>query len=397
MKNSVIFVANGFSRDNVRLQPWRYIYELAKHQSHNNQVIVITEGENQSTEEIWEEGFTVVQTNLLSIKKQKSLLRFLNSFNPDHIWWSTTTRSIAFFPLLKKLRCRKTAFITSPLYKWNELIRASLYGVPYEQSKALWSQRFIPRFLFRLFLNANIFQSVTVQSKNNKKILEANGVKKHKVHYLPVGIDEEDVKPVDVNVLKEVQDKLSIKTDEIIFLYLGALRPIRGFDALIKAFPEVIRKNANARLVVLARGASEEKCDSLKSQLNEIGIANNVSIEGGWLTREQVWSYIELSNIVVLPFVLVPSDIPIAVLEALARGKPVVVSEVDGLPELARDRGVITDPLNTNKFSEDLSSLANDKAIIEKYTESAESFIKTYPRWSDVGLLMDKIDCDTDK
>ena len=84
-----------------------------------------------------------------------------------------------------------------------------------------------------------------------------------------------------------------------------------------------------------------------------------------------------------------PSDIPIAVLEALARGKPVVVSPVDGLPELAIDRGVIVDPLNTQKFSEELSSLSNDAERIEKYRNEAKKFIDEYPRWNDIGILMD--------
>lgn len=391
MTDTVVVVANGFTRDNVRLQPWRYIFELAKHKSKSNKVFVLTEGGTDAAIDLWEEGFTVVETRLLSVKKQPKLAEYIASLKPTELWWSTTPRSIAFYFVLSKINCKKIAFITCPLYRWMELIRASLLGVPYVQTKALWNQRFIPRFLFTFFLNSKIFDSITVQSKNNLNILAKAGIKKRKLHFLPVGIDEEDVLPVDEKIHLQVSDKINKKIEDIVFLYLGALRPIRGFDSLIKAFPDVAIKNKNARLVVLARGASDKKCHAVLNELKQHNIDGRIEIIGGWLTRSEVWSYIELSDIVVLPFVLVPSDIPIAVLESLARGKPVIVSPVDGLPELAEGRGIIVDPLNTSVFADELYKLSKDKNRLEEYTQAAKIYMHSYPRWNDVGKLMDKI------
>ena len=391
MTDTVVLVANGFTRDNVRLQPWRYVFELAKHKSKSNKVFVLTEGGTDAAIDLWEEGFSVVESCLLSIKKQSKLAEYISSLNPTELWWSTTPRSIAFYSVLSKINCKKIAFITCPLYRWMELIRASFLGVPYVQTKALWSQRFIPRFLFTFFLNSKIFDSITVQSKNNLNILAKGGIKKIKLHFLPVGIDEEDVLPVDEKIHQQVSNKINKKTEDIVFLYLGALRPIRGFDSLIKAFPDVAIKNKNARLVVLARGASDEKCHAVLNELKQHNIDGRIEIIGGWLTRSEVWSYIELSDIVVLPFVLVPSDIPIAVLESLARGKPVIVSPVDGLPELAQGRGIIVDPLNTIVFSDELYQLSKDKNRLKEYTQAAKKYMHSYPRWNDVGKLMDEI------
>lgn len=391
MKGTIIFVANGFTKENIRLQPWRYVYELAKHKSSSNNVVVITEGNREALSSIWDEGFTVVETNLLGIRKQNALSLYISSLKPDELWWSSTPRTVAYYPVLSNINCHKVAFITCPLYRWMELIRASLSGVPYEQTKALWSQRLIPRFLMRWLFNSRLFDHIVVQSKNNMNILEGNGVCKEKISLLPVGIDEEDAGPINENVLMTVSQTLKNNNNEVTFLYLGALRPIRGFDSLVKAFPSVVKKNPNVRLVVLARGASEEKCQQLLSDLKSKGLESNVSVFGGWLGRDELRSYIELSDIVVLPFVLVPSDIPIAALEALARGKPVVVSPVDGLPELVTGRGVVVDPLKTLKFSDALYSLSEDSIRIEQYKKAAKTFIDRYPRWKDVGSLMEGI------
>lgn len=391
MKSTVVFVANGFTRDNLRLQPWRYVYELARHKCKNSNVIVITEGDSDQKEVLLNDGLKIIETHFLSIKKQPSLVKLIKYLKPDELWWSTTQRSIAFYPVLSQIDCKKIAFITCPIYKWIELIRATFSGVPYVQTKALWSQRLIPRVFFRWLLNSKIFSHVIVQSINNYSILSQVGVFESKLHILPVGIDVEDVSPVSQEVLAKISNNINKKENEVVFLYLGALRPIRGFNSLIKAFPFVVSKKSSARLVVLARGATDEQCRKIEQDLKAREISDNVQLVPGWLSREEVWSYIELSSVVVLPFVLVPSDIPIAALEALARGKPIVVSTVDGLPELAIDRGVAIDPLDTMAFADKLIQLAVNKSLIDQYAQAASEYIETYPRWSDVGRLMDEI------
>lgn len=391
MQGLFVFVANGFNKENCRLQPWRYVYELAKHQSANNRVIVVTEATGEAARTTWSNNFDVLETKLLGIKQQSKLYELIESLEPDEIWWSSTPRSIAYYPLLRRLTCRKVAFITCPLYRWGELMRASMAGVPYFQSKALWSQRLVPRFMLRIMLNSPIFDHVVVQSRNNYSILENHGVNTAKLSILPVGIDEEDAKPVNDDVLNRVRHTVTCSEKKMLFLYLGALRPIRGFDALLKAFPSVVKKNPQAKLLVLARGADDKKCADYSQQFKSQGIADNVTIIGGWLEKDEVRAYIELSDIVVLPFVLVPSDIPIAALEALARSKPVIVSNVDGLPELAQGRGLVVDPLNIDKFASHMADIANDETQLSKYQQAANDFMTSYPRWAGVGNIMDKI------
>ncbi len=395
MSNSAVFVASGFSQDNIRLQPWRYVYELALHKSKTANAVILTEGENDCSEIEIGERLKIINTRFLSVTRQSELRQLISSLNPSELWWSTTQRSIAYYPLLSRIQCRKFAFITCPIYKWRELARASLSGIPYEQTKALWSQRLVPRFMFKSFLNLGIFEKIIVQSNNNRTILRSYGVDIDKIRLLPVGIDNDHDKPIDSATLSQISGALGKGEHESIFLYLGSLKPIRGFDALLNAFPDVVRRNRNVRLVILARGAEQEQCDTIMDELRKKGTDTNITIIGGWLTRDQVLSYIELSDIVTLPFILVPSDIPVAVLEALARGRPVVVSPVDGLSELAQDRGVIVDPLDQKKFSEELYMLSKDRHRIENYANAAGAFIENYPRWHDVGRIMDGI-CNDD-
>lgn len=394
MRDRIIFAASGFTTDNIRLQPWRYVFELAKHKSKSSEVFVLTNGDTDQKKSTIDENLHIIETRFLSIRKQAKLKELILSINPSELWWSTTQRSVAYYPLLSQISCRKFAFITCPIYRWSELIRATFSGVPHNQTRALWSQRIVPRLLFTKFLNSKTINKVIVQSNNNNNILQRYGVYSTKTGVIPVGIEDIDSKPINQSDLKQIGDNLNKGDDEVVFLYLGALRPIRGFDALLKAFPTVTNKNSNARLVVLARGATQEQCDSINNSLTKTGNKKNITLVSGWLSKEQVLSYIELSDVVVLPFVLVPSDIPVAALEALARGKPIVVSPADGLPELAKGRGVIVDPLDTHKFADELYKLSINKQQIELHSQAAHDFISNYPRWQDVGDIVDRVSKD---
>lgn len=387
MSETILFVAHGFRRENILLQPWRYIYEIAVRMVAGRRVIVITDSPEGTKEETWPERIQVVSTDLLSFKKRNSLVALINSYEATQVWWSTTPRTIAYSRAWKRITCPLTAMITCPLYPWKVLLRAWAHGVPLEELKALLLQRMVPRGLFVRLLSQSKVKNVIVQSRANREVLVAAGVPAEKVRVVPVGLDHRDRAVVPAEKINAIRKMLDFPENATVLLYLGAVRPIRGIDALLEAFPLVIRESTHTYLGVLARGASEEQCDKLRARCRKLGIEDKVSIVGGWLSREQVWASIEACDLVVLPFVVVPSDVPIAVLEALARGKPVISSTVDGLPELVQGRGAVVDPLNRQQMAAAMLELAGSESTRRQMAQAAREFMETYPDWDKVAAL----------
>jgi len=387
MEKTIILVANGFSRDNMRLQPWRYIYEIASRLADAGNVIILTDGDTEYETEEWDTGLSVVRTRHLASDRQKSLLELIRQLNPETLLWSTTPRSIIFGRLFSGLDCPVIAVITCPLYSWGQLLRARFNGVPRHELETLMKQRLVPKRLFSRFLGKAVIKRIFTQSHSNRKYLLNCGVDADKISVLPVGIDAEDRQSVAPDGIKRALNNMGSGNESVRFLYLGAVRPIRGFDALMKAFPLVAGKCSHARLTVLARGASDERCKQIEAQVADSGLDARVRIVGGWLSREEVWSYLEACDVVVLPFVIVPSDVPIAILEALSRGKPVIGSPVDGIPELVEGRGVIVDPLDSKAFCDAMVSLSRDRDKITELGQSASEYMKDYPDWDKVGKL----------
>ncbi len=46
-------------------------------------------------------------------------------------------------------------------------------------------------------------------------------------------------------------------------------------------------------------------------------------------------------QVVALSFLLVPSEMPLAVLDVMSLGKPIIGTYLDGIPEMIGDRGIV--------------------------------------------------------
>ena len=390
----ILFVAPGFTRENIRLQPWRYVYELASQSTGRGNVVVLTNQHDggQQTRQQWQEGFEVLATPLLSVRQQPVLADLIASLEPVELWWSTTPRSIAYLKLLSQFNCKRIAFMTCPLYSWRELFFGFRQRAPFCEIKDLLLQRLIPRWLFARAMNGELIDSIVVQSRANGDVLRGMGVEAGKIKHLPVGIDDDDMGAIDETVSASVSDRMGSGSGEVKILFLGSPRVIRGFDYLKETFISLYRQRQDVELVILARGASEQQSQKLQSEIENAAGQGAVQIESGWLSRDEVWAYLAEADIVVLPFLLVPSDVPVAALEAMARGSTLVVSTVDGLPELVADgRGVAVDLSQHDSLRKVLLELVSDPERRRICGEKARAYMQTYPRWQDVGRQLEEV------
>lgn len=114
--------------------------------------------------------------------------------------------------------------------------------------------------------------------------------------------------------------------DDGYLLYYGRLSKEKGIDTLIDAMI-----NINYRLIILGTGPIEE---SLKNKVKMLEL-NNIEFKG-FKQGEELLNYIRNSRAVVLPSEWYENG-PYSAIEALALGKPIIVSNIGGLPELAVD------------------------------------------------------------
>ncbi len=152
--------------------------------------------------------------------------------------------------------------------------------------------------------------------------------KNKKIQVLYNGIELEKFRNVDEEKQRKLRCELQIKEKEIVFMYSGRIVPEKGVVELIEAFVELSLKDA--KLVIIGKPSSKKFLRVIKKI-----IKNNLNI----IYKE----YIDYSNInyyyKIADIGIIPSKcneaFGLVVLEFLASGKPVIISDMGGMKEVA--------------------------------------------------------------
>ncbi len=166
--------------------------------------------------------------------------------------------------------------------------------------------------MFRLFGSISRF---VAPAAFTCKLLEKSGIPKEKLLHLPTFID---ASKYEVSIGKGKH-----------FLFLGRLSPEKGVEDLIRALP--LMRHSSVK-VVLAGGRSERYAAELDALVSELALEDRVEFLG-FAKGDKLKQAIRDCTAVVLPAVWY-ENMPNAVLEAYAYGKPVIVSDIGSLPEM---------------------------------------------------------------
>src|SRR5262249_24108473 len=120
--------------------------------------------------------------------------------------------------------------------------------------------------------------------------------------------------------------------EEPIILCLGRLTQQKGFDIALEAFSKVEGVIPRARLMIVGEGDEET---ALKQLAASLGIMGKVDFTGP-VPPEDVYQVINRATMLLMPSRF--EGLPMVALQAAKMERPIISSDVDGLPELITDR-----------------------------------------------------------
>ena len=196
------------------------------------------------------------------------------------------------------------------------------WGLRYRITRALESYA---------FKNAN---AVTTICHGLKSDIEARGVSADKVTVIPNAVDLEHFSHRE-KADPELSAELNL-VDKAVLGFIGSFYAYEGLLLLVRAFPDIIAKAPNARLLLVGGGPDNDK---LKQLTQDLGLQDKI-IFTGRVPHSEVTKYYNLVDIFVYPRLhmrLTDLVTPLKPLEAMAQEKLVLASDVGGHKELIKD------------------------------------------------------------
>jgi glycosyltransferase involved in cell wall biosynthesis len=176
-----------------------------------------------------------------------------------------------------------------------------------------------------------------------------------------------DLKKFDPSALhRDIRKELNIPADKILVLFIARFTSHKQPLALIEAFSKAFQSNPDLHLLLVGDGDQKEDANDM---IRRSGMSEHITMES---FRQDVPDVLASADIFVLPSLW--EGLPIGLLEALAMGKAVIATNVDGTSEIIENgvNGILIETEDlVNDLGKAIEALSKDKASREKFSHNA--------------------------
>lgn len=165
--------------------------------------------------------------------------------------------------------------------------------------------------------------------------------------------------------------EFGISTTTVLIGNVGNLYAVKGQKYLIRAFAELLVSHPDICLVLVGRG-DEDK--NLKEQVRDLGIADGKVVFTGF--RSDIENVLNAVNLYVQPSL--SEGHPVAVLEAMSLGIPVIASAVGGVPELVglEQYGTLVTPGSWEDLFERMREYSHSPVLFQEKAQAAKNYVQ---------------------
>jgi glycosyltransferase involved in cell wall biosynthesis len=217
--------------------------------------------------------------------------------------------------------------------------------------KSYFADRIKRRMAYRYV--SRVSRMVAVSEDLRDFIVRRAGVAERRVSVIYNGVDP--WRPPAPAQAAAIRTELGLHAYEHVIGAVGSLYPVKGHIHLIRALPGILAAHPSIVLLVVGRGDLEE---SLKTEASRLGVQDRVRFLG---FRADVPALLSQLDVFVLPSL--SEGLSMALLEAMAAGKPVVATRVGGNPEVVVDgeTGILVEAESPESIGSGIAQLLHDR------------------------------------
>lgn len=232
----------------------------------------------------------------------------------------------------------------------------------------LFSDEKIKKMMF-----GDIITTYSEYAKNKLEKLDIKNVEK-----VYPGIDLEDYRPSEKS--ENLLNKYGFSKSDFIINFSGEYIRLGAMDDVIESFIEISQKIPEARLSLAVRVKNEkdaQKKEEVIKKLKENNLLEKVSFhDEGIFKMSDVYNLCDISLFPVRNM-HGKFDVPLVVVEAMACGKPVIISDIPILREFSNENNSVQIRSgNTEDIINAVLSLYNDREKIRLLGESAQKYVR---------------------
>ncbi len=381
----IAIYTNDLTEDNSHLMPWRMVLEIGKAACEAGHHAHVLSGRRHAAENRWDYGGCPVEeiakpyangaTNYLQRISRRGEFDIL--FWPM-AWCGARRQS----KLLRTVPVPIVWYIPGAFYPLRQAVRA----IPDVGMKVslpfLWQSVYPREYLIRRILSPATSLMITASQFNRSALCRA-GWPADDVFAIPPGrpADHTPAYGDEPAVFNAVQSRLG---DRPFYLFLGPPTGIRGIRPLLQAFNAVANTQSDVCLVCLFRSDPGVDVPAIRKKVESVPCADRIVCTWESLGRADLEAFYKACHAVVLPFLLVPSEIPLAVIEAAGHHKPVITTGPGGTAEFAGQFGLTVPAGHSRALAEAMLQLLTDKQLHARKCDAARRLYAAHPTWEEV-------------
>lgn len=262
---------------------------------------------------------------------------------------------------------------------WGAIV-GRLTGVPIIISTVHNQEQYLKNSIVRFiekWIISPIDDTIIVVSEGVKRFLiKTGGIPEKKIKKVYYGINPADIK---IDKERDIREELGIDKDAPLIGCIGRLVEQKGHKYLIRAAKRVIEIFPQAKFFIIGRGKLEKNLKKL-AQNNSL---NSGIIFAGF--RTDIYSIIDKLDLIVMPSLW--EGLGLVLLEAMALGKPIVATDVGGIPEVVENKktGILVPAKDPNALAEAIINLLEDYSVAARMGEMGKASVKE--RFSSVKMV----------
>ena len=281
-------------------------------------------------------SYPVKIRRVFDLTQIREFIRVLKTERPDIVHSHLFNATMFAVPIVKwfgsaKIRVIDTAHIREA---WRKGIKRAF---------------FIDRFIYR-----RVDHIIAVSHAIKKYMIEEKRLPENKITVVHNGVHLEKFHPS------------SPRPDgRLVFGVIGRLEPQKGHRYFLEAVQQLGSKAAEANFQVIGEGSLRNE---LEEKAKELGIESRVKFLG---FRSDIVKAFDELDVLVLPSLF--EGLPLVALEASAMGKAVIVTNVDGSPEVVahNETGIVVPSQDSSALREAMERLITHREQIEAFGRKA--------------------------